>query len=419
VTSERRRVTIDISPLRDSPRWRTLWAGHVVGFLGAQITVIAVGWQVFTITHSSLAVGLIGAVELVPLLALGLVGGALADARDRRTIVALCDTVQLVLATALALNAFSAHPRLWVVYVLAACISGTGALSQPALWAMTPRLVATEQYAAASALESTGWNIGAIVGPSIAGVLIHYVGLSVAYVVDAGCMAVAVASALRIGPMPPTGGAQRVSLSSIADGFRFLRGKPMIQGTYLIDTIAMVFGMPRALFPAIAARLGGGSGTYGWLAAAPAAGAFLATLVSGWTARVHRHGRAVTMAVVVWGAAIALFGLSHWVWLAVLCLAVAGAADLVSVIFRRTIWNAVIPDELRGRLGGIAWVNVRGGPVLGDIEAGVVARVWSPAVSATSGGLLCIAGVAVMARLLPSFNRYDRRTLVRTSPEDG
>jgi len=405
-----RRLTLDLSPLRDSPRWRLLWGGHLVGFLGSQITVIAVGWQVYSLTHSSLAVGLIGAVELVPLMVLGLVGGALADAHDRRTILVLCDSTQLLLAGVLALNAWSDHPRLWVVYVMAAGISGTSALAQPALWAMTARLVRPEQYPAASALESTGWNLGAIVGPAMAGVLIHVFGLPATFLVNVASLTVAVLSLARLGPVPPADGAPRMSLRAIADGFSFLKGKPIIRGTYLIDFIAMVFGMPRALFPAIAARLGGGSGTYGWLAAAPAAGAFAATLLSGWTARVHRYGLAVTIAVLTWGGAIALFGLSRWVWLAVACLVVAGAADLVSVIFRRTIWNTLIPDEFRGRLGGIAWVNVRGGPVLGDIESGVVARLWSPAVSATSGGLLCIAGVVVMAVLVPSFNRYDRRS---------
>ena len=404
--TKKRRVALDLSPLRVSPRFRILFLGHFVAQMGAQATVIVVAWQVKELTGSPAAVGLIGAVELIPLVFLSLFGGALADAADRRKVLVICDTGQLVVAAGLLLNAHLAEPNLPAVYVLAALIAVFSSLGQPSLWAITPRLVGERYYPAASALESSSYSLAAIIGPTIGGLLIAAGdGAQPAYLFAAVTYVASLASLVMLGPVPPSPGAPQAGLRSIADGFRYLKGKPVLQGTYIVDFIAMVFGMPRALFPFFADEFGGDQ-YLGFLYAAPALGALLASVLSGWTGHVRRHGLGVIGSVVVWGLAIFAFGISPGIWWAVLFLALAGAADLVSVIFRRTIWATLISDEYRGRLGGIAWANVRTGPVLGDVEAGVMARLTSVRFSAASGGLACVVGAVVAAVLLPAFTRY-------------
>jgi MFS family permease len=404
--ASKRRVAIDLSPLRISPRFRILFLGHFFAQMGAQAAVIVVAWQVKELTGSPAAVGLIGAVELIPLLFLSLFGGALADAADRRKVLLLCDTGQLLVAIGLLVNARMTHPNLATVYVLAALVAAFSSLGQPSLWAITPRLVGERYYPAAAALESSSFSLAAIIGPTIGGILIAAGnGAAPAYLFTVVTYVASLASLAMLGPVPAAAGAPQASLRSIADGFRYLKGKPVLQGTYILDFIAMVFGMPRALFPFFA-DLFGGDQYLGFLYAAPALGALLASLLSGWTGHIRRHGLGVVVSVIVWGSAIFLFGISPSIWWAVLFLAIAGAADLVSVIFRRTIWNTLISDEYRGRLGGIAWANVRTGPVLGDVESGLVARATSVRISAASGGLLCVVGAVVAAILLPAFTRY-------------
>ena len=404
--TKKRRVALDLSPLRVSPRFRILFLGHFVAQMGAQATVIVVAWQVKELTGSPAAVGLIGAVELIPLVFLSLFGGALADAADRRKVLVICDTGQLVVAAGLLLNAHLAEPNLPAVYVLAALIAVFSSLGQPSLWAITPRLVGERYYPAASALESSSYSLAAIIGPTIGGVLIAAGGgAQLAYLFAAVTYVASLASLVMLGPVPPSPGAPQAGLRSITDGFRYLKGKPVLQGTYIVDFIAMVFGMPRALFPFFADEFGGDQ-YLGLLYAAPALGALLASVLSGWTGHIRRHGLGVIGSAVVWGLAIFAFGISPGIWWAVFFLVLAGAADLVSVIFRRTIWATLISDEYRGRLGGIAWANVRTGPVLGDVEAGVMARLTSVRFSAASGGLACVAGAVIAAVLLPAFTRY-------------
>ncbi len=404
--TKKRRVALDLSPLRVSPRFRILFLGHFVAQMGAQATVIVVAWQVKELTGSPAAVGLIGAVELIPLVFLSLFGGALADAADRRKVLVICDTGQLVVAAGLLLNAHLAEPNLPAVYVLAALIAVFSSLGQPSLWAITPRLVGERYYPAASTLESSSYSLAAIIGPTIGGLLIAAGGSAqLAYLFAAVTYVASLASLVMLGPVPPSPGAPQAGLRSIADGFRYLKGKPVLQGTYIVDFIAMVFGMPRALFPFFADEFGGDQ-YLGLLYAAPALGALLASVLSGWTVHVRRHGLGVIGSAVVWGLAIFAFGVSPGIWWAVFFLVLAGAADLVSVIFRRTIWATLISDEYRGRLGGIAWANVRTGPVLGDVEAGVMARLTSVRFSAASGGLACVAGAVIAAVLLPTFTRY-------------
>jgi MFS family permease len=402
----KRRVAIDLTPLRVSPRFRILFLGHFAAAMGAQAMVIVVAWQVKELTGSPAAVGLIGAVELIPMIFLSLFGGALADAADRRKVLVICDAGQLVMAALLLLNAHLDRPNLVAVYVLAALVAVFSSLGQPSLWAMTPRLVGEKHYPAASALESSSYSLAAILGPTIGGLLIAAGdSAQLAYLFAVATYLASVASLVMLGPVPPSPGAPQAGLRAIADGFRYLKGKPVLQGTYILDFIAMVFGMPRALFPFFADEFGGDQ-YLGLLYAAPAVGALVASVLSGWVGHVRRHGLGVIGSVVAWGLAIFAFGISPGIWWAVLFLALAGGADLFSVIFRRTIWATLISDEYRGRLGGIAWANVRTGPVLGDVESGVMARLTSIRFSAASGGLACVAGAVIAAVLLPAFTRY-------------
>lgn len=414
-------LVIDVSPLRIR-RYRLLWLGASVAGLGTKLTVVVVAKQIYDLTGSSFAVGAIAAAELVPLMLVALVGGAISDTFDRRNVLVVCGVGEMVCVAGLVVNARLDEPRVWPIYVLAAVLAGLSSISIPTRWAITPRLVPKEKFASASALESLSWNIAEISGPGIAGALLWAFGVSGTFMVQFASGLVALGTLASLGSLPPAEGAPGVSLRSIGDGMRYLRGKQELQGTYLLDFNAMIFGMPSALFPALAAeRFGGSSLALGMLYGAPGVGALLGTLSSGWAVRVHRHGLAITFAVVAWGFAITTFAIPAPLWVAVICLAGAGWADLVSVVFRKTMWNTIIPDEFRGRLGGIAWANVRGGLLLGNVEAGTVASLTSTTFSVLSGGIVCIAGAGVLALLLPRFLRYDARRDVeraRGEPND-
>jgi MFS family permease len=403
------RWAMDLRPLR-RPRFRVLWAGSLFSVFASQVTIVLVAKHVYDLTGSSLAVGLVAAVELVPLMVLAMVGGAIADAFDRRRVVLLAEAGQVVCALALGLDVSRPNPHLWLTYLLAAVIAGLSSISTPARWAITPRLVPVEEFTAASALESLSANAGAIAGPALAGIGIAVSGVAPMFFVVVALYVGSLVSMAVLGPVPPTDTATAVSLQSIIDGFRFLKGRQTLQGTYLLDFNAMIFGMPMALFPALAAeRFGDSDVALGLLYAAPSVGALLGTVTSGWTGRVHRHGLAIVLAVVAWGAAITLFAVPAPLWLALVLVGLAGWADLVSVVFRKVIWSTVIPDEMRGRLGGIAWANVRGGLLLGNVEAGAVAALTTTTISVLTGGLACIVGAGVLAVLLPGFRRYDSR----------
>ena len=408
------RWAMDLRPLR-RPRFRVLWAGSLFSVFASQVTIVLVAKHVYDLTGSSLAVGLVAAVELVPLMVLAMVGGAIADAFDRRRVVLLAEAGQVVCALALGVDASRPDPHLWLTYLLAAVIAGLSSISTPARWAITPRLVPVEEFTAASALESLSANAGAIAGPALAGIGIAVSGVAPMFFVVVALYVGSLVSMAVLGPVPPTDTATAVSLQSIIDGFRFLKGRQTLQGTYLLDFNAMIFGMPMALFPALAAeRFGDSDVALGLLYAAPSVGALLGTVTSGWTGRVHRHGLAIVAAVVAWGAAITLFAVPAPLWLALVLVGLAGWADPVSVVFRKVIWSTVIPDEMRGRLGGIAWANVRGGLLLGNVEAGAVAALTTTTISVLTGGLACIVGAGVLAVLLPGFRRYDSRDPHRT-----
>ena len=403
-----RRHTIDLSPMRESKDFRLLFAGQAVSEFGSHITFVAVPFQVYEMTGNTLAVGLIALCELVPLLVLPILGGAIADAVERRRMLLVAHVLTALLSAALVVNARLSHPRLWVLYVFAFLAAGAYGLYSPALRAWPARLLPVELLPSALALEATTYNIAQLAGPALGGVLIASVGLAGAYTVDVVSFLAGFASVAAMRPSPPTAERAGIDLESIREGLRFLRGKRVLQATFWVDINAMVLGMPTALFPAFTKDvLGAGPRVLGLLYAAPAAGALLAGLGSGRAKHVRRQGRAIMLAVVCWGAAIAGFGLSTTAWAALAFLAIAGAADMVSGIFRDAVLKTTTPDEMRGRLEGVSLSVVAAGPSLGDLEAGALASVTSVPFSIVSGGLACIVGVGALAAAIPQLARYD------------
>ncbi|MFL6255708.1 MAG: MFS transporter [Pyrinomonadaceae bacterium] len=402
-----RALALDLTPLRESREFRLLFAGQAISFFGSMMTFVALPWQVYRLTGSTLASGLLGVAEFVPIVLMSFVGGALADAVDRRRMVRFTEALLALGTLVLVLNSLLAEPRVWVLFFCAALFAALNGLQRPSLDALVPRLVAPEQLPAALALRSLGATVSMIGGPAVGGLLVVALGPAVNYSIDFLTFAASLAALCLMRAVPPPAGAERPSLRSIAEGLRYARSRPELLGTYLIDINAMFFGMPIALFPAVAERFGGES--VGLLYAAPAAGALCVTLTSGWTKRINRHGLCVALAAAAWGLAIVGFGLSPMLWAALLFLALAGAADMVSGIFRMTIWNQTIPDHLRGRLAGIEMISYTTGPLLGNAESGAVARLFGLRASIISGGVLCVAGTALLSLLLPQLIRYDAR----------
>jgi MFS family permease len=402
-------LLLDTTPLRASRDFRLLWVGQAVSFVGTTVTIAALPYQVFQETRSSVAVGLLGMAQLVPLLLFSLLGGALADGVDKRKLLLIVNLVSLACAAALAANAALDHPQVWLLYVLGAAASGVLAVSYPTTRSLLPLLLDAELRPAAFALQSTYGSFGMMAGPALGGALIGAFGITTAYLVDVGTYVVALAAFVQLAPSPPVAGARRASTGSILEGLRFLRGHSVVMSIFAIDLLAMVFGMPRALFPALSERLGGGPALYGLLLSAVAAGAFLASVSSGWTSSVRRQGMAVIVAVGVWGVAIAAAGLLRAPVPVLLLLVVAGAADMISGVFRSTVAADVTPDEMRGRVSGVEIAVYAGGPVLGDVEAGVVGGLVGLPFAIVSGGLACVAGAVAFAALVPSFAGYVRR----------
>jgi MFS family permease len=407
---------MDFRPLRRHRDFRWLYAAQFVSFLGSMVTYVALPWQMFHLTGSSLQVGLLGAAELVPLLATAFVGGALADFVDRRRMVLWTEAGLACGSGALALAAPSGGPPVWTLYAIAAFMSALNGLQRPSLEALAPRLVDHDEMPAMASLATLRGSVGMIAGPALGGALIASTGLASTYLFDVATFVFSLAAIWTIRPVPIPVSASKPdsesdegpSLRSVLEGFRYARGRQELMGTYVVDFVAMVFGMPLALFPAIAATHGGAH-ALGLLTAAPACGALVASLTSRWTARVHRHGLAVMAAATVWGLAIVGFGFAGGLVPSVLFLACAGGADCISGLFRMTLWNQTIPDTFRGRLAGIEMVSYMSGPLLGNVEAGMIAAAFNVKVSIVSGGVLCVAGVLLCALLLPRFVAYDAR----------
>jgi MFS family permease len=402
-------VSVDVGLLRRRRDFRLLTIGQLVSQAGSELTFVAVPFQMYALTGSALAVGLLGVAEFAPVIVLALVGGALADAFDRRRLVRMAELGAAAVATVLAVNAALAEPRAWVLYVCAALMAGFTALRRPPLDALVPRLVERDELKAASALNFIARNTAAIGGPALAGVLIATAGLTTTYAIDVVSFGASLVALTMMRTPPPPPDAPPPSLRSIADGLRYALSRQELVGTYLLDMNAMFFGMPYALFPAIAKSYGGAE-VVGLLFSAPAAGSLAVALTSGWSRHVHRHGRAIVFACAAWGAAIIAFGLADALWLALACLAVAGGMDTISGMFRTAMWNETIPDRMRGRLAGIEMISWSSGPLLGDAEAGVVAALASVRASVVSGGVACVAGTVALAIALPAFWRYDART---------
>jgi MFS family permease len=397
---------MDLAPLRRSRDLRCIVAGQLLSTLGGQLTTVAVPFQVYALTRSSLDVGLVSLAQVIPLIAGGLLGGALADAVDRRRMLLLAQSMTALCSVGLAINA-DAGPVLWPLFVVPAVAAAFSAATESGLSAMLPNLVRRSEIAAANAIFQALFQLGLVAGPAVAGLLLAGVGVRFVYWMDVASLAAAIVATFLIGPQLPAEAAARPpGLRAIVEGLSYLRGRRTIQGAYLIDINAMVFGMPRAVFPALASTVfRGGARSLGFLYAAPGAGALLGAVTTGWVGRVRRQGRAVIIAVLVWGTAIACFGFARWLPAALALLAVAGYADVISAVFRNTIIQLAVPDVLRGRLMGLQMAVVAGGPRIGDAETGGVAAAFGPAASVVSGGLACVAGTLILARLLPEFVR--------------
>ncbi len=403
-----RSLAIDTGPLRRHPQFRLLLAARAITSLGSMSTYVTVPFHVYTLTHSTLAVGLLAVAEIIPLVLSGLLGGALADAFDRRRIIVTTEVGLLAGSGILIANGYLRHPHVWLLFVWAAIASAIGGLQRPAIEAMLPKLVDPSELTSMASIRSMISTLTQIGGPALGGLIIAGVGIRGAYVFDAITFAFSLVLLVRLRPIAVPAEADGVSLQGIADGWRFARSSPVLMGTYVVDIVAMVFGMPIAVFPALAADYGGPR-TLGLLYAAPAVGAFIATLTSGWSNRVQRHGLGVIISAAIWGVAIALFGFAGFLPLALVLLAIAGGADMMSGIFRMTIWNRTVPDELRGRLASIEMLSYSTGPILGNLETGAVATAFTPRVSIVSGGVLCVVGTAVLALALPTFTAYRDR----------
>jgi MFS family permease len=403
-------LRVDTTPLKESRDFRLLfWAGTVF-YLGGMVSYVALPYQIYQLTGSNFAVGALGIVELVPLVVFGLYGGALADHVDRRRMLVVTGVAQVVLAAALAVNAFLPDPRVWPIYVLGALLAAAQSLQRPSKEALEPRTVRHDQITAASALSSLGIQVGLLAGPAVGGLLLAYVGIGWCFLVDVVALLVATALFAALRPYPVTDRSNPPSLKGIAEGLTYALRRRDLLGTYVVDIVAMFMAMPTVLFPALAEDVFDKPGLLGLLYSAGTVGSLLATATSGWTGRVHHHGRAVVIAAMGWGAAVALAGVAPSMWLVLVCFTLAGAADMISGIFRSTVWNQTIPDSMRGRLAGIEMLSYSLGPLGGQARAGLVADMWSVRGSIASGGVLCVAGVAATALWLRDFWSYDART---------
>ncbi|MBS0358688.1 MAG: MFS transporter [Proteobacteria bacterium] len=396
---------IELSPLFKYRDYRLLYLGQLVSFFGNMLTYVALPYQIYSLTHSSLAVGNIGLAQLIPLLATALFGGALADRMDRRKLL-LGSELGLSIATGiLLLNSLLPTPHVWLIYLTAMINAALVGFHRPSLESLTPKLVQHKDLPAVSGLTSFKKSLTKVAGPALAGVMIATVGLPVVYFIDFLTFVISLLAIFFIKTRFTIQRSEESTTKSIKSGIRYAMSRQELIGTYVVDIIAMIFGMPMALFPAIAETLGGVK-VLGLLYAAPSAGMLMASIFSGWTHKVKRHGAAIAISAVLWGVSIAAFGFSSSIYMALIFLVFAGAADGFSVIFRQTLWNQTIPSHLRGRLAGLEIISYMTGPLLGNAEAGFVAAAVSTTFSVVSGGVLCVFGVAASIFYLPKFWKY-------------
>src|SRR3979409_651077 len=398
-------MIIDISPLRVSRDYRLLFFGQLISTFGTAMCLVVIPVQVYQLTGSTLLVGLLSASEFVLILFMAFVGGAYADFIDKRRMLRLTEVGQTLVTATLVINATLPRPPVWLLFVFASLHAGLVALQRPSFESLLQKIVPLDLMASVSALNSLRWNVTTILGPSIAGIIVARYGASVAYSIDLVTFAASLTAVFLIRAVAaPAQLEDRPTLKSVVEGLHYAWRRKDILGTYLIDMNAMFFGMPAALFPAIAANFG--AGTVGFFYAAPSVGALVATLTSGWARKVNRHGLFVAVAAALWGAAMIFFGLAQNLYVALFFLALAGAFDMISGIFRMTRWSQTIPHYLRGRLAGLEMISYTSGPRLGDAEAGIVATLFSVRTSIVSGGILCVIGTAIISALIPELIKY-------------
>lgn len=413
----RRRLLMDIGPLKESPAFRRYFVGSALSAIGSQMTNFAVPLQVFTITHSSAAVGAVGLAIAVPAVTLGMVGGTVVDAVDRRKLVLGLTGGAAGVSGLLAAQAFAGLDRLWPLYLLVAVQSLISTMNAPARRTFLPRLLTVRRVPAGAALTMFVMHASVIGGPALAGVITAAWGLKVCYLIDTISFAASLYGVGRLPPMPPEGDTvSRPGLRSVGESLRFIRSRPVLIGALLSDMSATVLGMPYAVFPAVNAdHFGGAAQTLGLLMAAPSIGGVLGMVLSGHVGHTSRQGRAMLICGGVWGAGIAGFGLAGQLWLAMLLLAVAGAGDATSVVFRTTMIQTATPDGQRGRVSAAEYVVGAGCPQLGNFRAGTVASLTTPAISAVAGGVATIVGAALIGIALPAFRRYQAVRTPRTT----
>lgn len=395
---------INFSLLKRNRNFRFLYIGQFISFIGTMITGVALPYQIYHMTHSTLMVGLLSLVQLLPLLVTALIGGVFADRYHRRMLL-ICS--EIFLAIGCVLFAFnSIHPHIWVLFVVAAIMSALTGLHRPALDSIVQQIVKKEDYPVVGSLANLKFSLGMIAGPAIGGLIISFFGLFVTYLVDFATFFFSLVALLLMSHIPkPARVKDESTWASLKSGFKYAVSRQELMGTYFVDFVAMIFGMPMALFPAIAMSYGGAK-TLGMLYSAPAIGTLVVSFFSNWTKNVERQGLAIAVSAGLWGVAIIFFGLATNLWLALFFLALAGGFDAISGIFRSIMWNEIIPNELRGRLAGIEMISYLSGPKLGDTEAGIIAAAFGITASIVSGGILCVVGVGILSYFLPKFLKY-------------
>jgi MFS family permease len=400
-------MLLDLSPLKVSRDYRLLFFGQLVSFFGSMMTFIVVPWQMYQITQSSAMVGYIYLAEFVPMVVLAFVGGALADFLDKRKMLRLTEIGQTVTTAILLINSMLPTPQIWVLFLCVALHAGLAAIQRPAFESFIQKIIPPDLMSAVMALNSIRWSVGAIVSPAIAGIIATQFSASVAYTIDLFTFIASLIAVFLLRSVPSPENAEKPSWQGIKRAWKYAFSRQELVGTYFIDIAAMFFAMPQALYPALAVIYG--DKYVGFFPAAIAAGALIASLTSGWTKNIHRHGLLVTVAATLWGVAILFFGMADSVVVALLFLGAAGFFDMISGIFRGAIWNQTIPNHLRGRLASIEMMSYLTGPMLGSAKMGIVAEKFGVKAALISGGILCVAAVGGAALFLPKFLTYDGR----------
>ncbi len=403
------KIAIDFTPLKKYPDFRNLWTAGLISYLGSMITYVALPFHLKEITGSYLAVGILGVIEIVPLIVFGLYGGVLADSVDRKKMIWATEAGALLIVLILLINSTLPNPETFVIYLAAALFAMVDGLQRPSMGAILPRLVSHEDLPSASALLTLRWQFGVIVGPTLGGIIFSTMSITAGYALDIATYLISLIFLMKVRNIPPLKEAEKPSLASLLEGVRYAFSRQDLMATYIIDLAAMFLAMPNALFPFWADLLGS-PWALGLFYSAGIVGAVTVTLTSGWTKHYRFHGKAIIWAAIGWGAAIAIAGLSNSLIIVLICLAFAGASDQISAHFRTVIWNQTIPDNLRGRLAGIELLSYSIGPLAGQMRAASMAAATSLSFSVTSGGIMCVVVVIILAILMPKFRKYDAET---------